>query len=269
MKAKLFGAVALCLLGIGFMRSASAQGYSYTTIDVPSATFAFASGINDAGQIVGGYSVGGTGNGSCGTCLGFLYSGGLYSTIIVPPATGTTYAYGINNGGEIVGLYVGSGGTFGYSGSSTLAAPGSSSTSAQGINALGQVVGYDFVGSGLGSGRGFLYSNGVYTTLKDPSASGDTYAYGINNSAQIVGFYDVGVPTQSRGFLYSGGVYITLQDPSATGSTYAFGINNEVVSCFLRLMVESRIYRNADGLRCGVRCCRQSDGTSQAASIEP
>ena len=65
MKAKLLGAVALCLLGVGFTRPANAQGYSYTTIDFPSATFTFAQGINDAGQIVGGYSVGGSG-------LGFL-----------------------------------------------------------------------------------------------------------------------------------------------------------------------------------------------------
>jgi hypothetical protein len=50
--------------------------------------------------------------------------------------------------------------------------------------------------------------------------------------------------------------------PCASSAASATG----VVSCFLRLMVESRIYRNADGLRCGVRRCRQSDGTSQAAA---
>src|ERR1700730_17802650 len=46
--------------------------------------------------------------------------------------------------------------------------------------------------------------------------------------------------------------------PCASSAASATG----VVSCFLRLMVESRIYRNADGLRCGVRRCRQSDGPS-------
>ena len=34
---------------------AAADGYTFTTIDVPLATFTYASGINDAGQIVGPY----------------------------------------------------------------------------------------------------------------------------------------------------------------------------------------------------------------------
>jgi probable HAF family extracellular repeat protein len=194
---------------------ADATTYNFTTIDVPSSTFTFANGINDVGQIVGGYSNGGSGQ-------GFVYSGGLYSTIIVPSATGNTFAYGINNGGQIAGVYVGNGGIFGYSGSSTLAVPGAAGgTSAQGINAQGQVVGYFFNSSSVGSG--FLYSNGIYTTLQDPSSAGDTYAYGINNKDQIVGFYAGG-----HGFLYENGTFTTLHDPAAglNGTTYAQGINN-------------------------------------------
>ena len=63
--------------------AARATTYDFTTIDVPP-------GINDAGQIVGGYSNGGSGQ-------GFVYSNGVYSTISIPSATGTTFAYGINN----------------------------------------------------------------------------------------------------------------------------------------------------------------------------
>jgi hypothetical protein len=47
----------------------------------------------------------------------------------------------------------------------------------------------------------FLNSNGSYTTLDDPAASGNTEAVGINNAGQIVGNYDGGT------FLYSNGVY--------------------------------------------------------------
>jgi probable HAF family extracellular repeat protein len=193
---------------------AKAETYTYTTIDFPSATAtdSFASGINNAGQIVGGYlnsNVPGSGQ-------GFLYSGGLYATITVPSATGNTFANGINDRGQIVGVYVGNNGTFGYSGSSTLSAPGSSSTSAQGINGLGQVVGYDFVG---GTGRGFLYSNGAYTTLN--AGAGNTFAYGINNAGQIVG--DFGAGPGSKGFLYNNGVYTTL---NIDYNTLAEGINN-------------------------------------------
>src|SRR5205085_3290340 len=61
------------------------------------------------------------------------------------------------------------------------------------------------------------------TTLDDPLAgpTGDTEAYGINHSGQIVGF------SSARGFLYSNNTYTTIDDPSATGpgGTVATGIN--------------------------------------------
>ena len=59
-----------------------------------------AAGINDKGEIVGGYH---TSNG----LLGFLYSGGKYTTIDVSGSSSTAAA-GINNKGEIVGNYTNS-----------------------------------------------------------------------------------------------------------------------------------------------------------------
>ena len=52
-------------------------------------------GINDSGEIVGTFRMGGVEH-------GFLLSGGTYTTITAPGAT-TTVASGINNGGQIVG----------------------------------------------------------------------------------------------------------------------------------------------------------------------
>ena len=43
-----------------------------------------------------------------------------------------------------------------------------------------------------GVSHGFLYSNGVYTTLDDPSATVGTGPIAINNSSQVVGTYQDG-----------------------------------------------------------------------------
>src|SRR5436190_9748079 len=96
-------------------------------------------------------------------------------------------------------------------------------TGAYGINDNGQIVGY-YIDA---SYHGFLYSNGAYTTLNDPSAgSAGTVAIGINASGQIVGdYFDANF--KNRGFLYSGGSYTTLDDPLAVVSTVATGINDK------------------------------------------
>ena len=66
-----------------------------------------------------------------------------------------------------------------------------------------------------------------YTTLDDPSAGsgGATFAFGINDAGQIVGFYQDSLSHQ-HGFLYSGGTYTAIDDPLGTNGTVATGINN-------------------------------------------
>jgi probable HAF family extracellular repeat protein len=204
--------------------------YYFTILDdplaIPGTTSAV--GINDLGQIVGSFQD------AIGT-HGFLYSRGTYTTLDAPTAPpGTTSAAAINNLGQIVGQahIPGAGGGFLYSGGTftPLAAP------ATGINDLGQIV-------GSRDSLGFLYSGGTYTTLDDPFAIHDkfqvtttgTFAYGINNSGQIVGYYTNGAgfaPT-FHGFLYSGGAYTTFDDPLASKGigfvlfgTEAYGISN-------------------------------------------
>ena len=63
-----------------------------------------ATGINNSGQIVGTYYD------SSGTAHGFLYSGGIYTTIDGPLEVEGTIAYGINDAGQIVGSYYNSNG---------------------------------------------------------------------------------------------------------------------------------------------------------------
>jgi probable HAF family extracellular repeat protein len=153
---------------------------------------------------------------------GFLYSGGLYTTLDDPLP-------GVHSAGEIVGQYrdssnnvhgfVESGGTY-----FTLDDPlATGSTFAFGINAMGQIVGYYSNNTGT---HGFLYNpNGdTYTTLDDPSATQGTFALGINDNGQIVGYYVNA--SGSHGFLYSGGTYTTFDDPLGTNGTFARGIND-------------------------------------------
>src|SRR4029079_16275045 len=75
---------------------------AYSAIDVPGARWTVAYGINNAGQIVGGF---GSSDAATGR-HGFLLSGGSFSTFDVPGST-DTIARGVNNRGQIVGVYVG------------------------------------------------------------------------------------------------------------------------------------------------------------------
>ena len=98
------------------------------------------------------------------------------------------------------------------------------------INDSGQLVGNYFDGT---AEAGFLYSNGTWTTLHDPSAASPPGGIGtvpaaINESGQITGF-------DGAGFLYSNGIWTTLHDPSlpADGFTGPTAINDkgQVTGC--------------------------------------
>jgi probable HAF family extracellular repeat protein len=107
-------------------------------------------------------------------------------------------------------------------------------TVVQGINDSGQIVGYYFAGSfGVYKVHGFVYSNGVYTSIDDPfdgpstGNQGGTFATGINNAGQIVGYYNsyLYAPT-NYGFLETNNLYAPIIDPLATHGTVATGIND-------------------------------------------
>jgi probable HAF family extracellular repeat protein len=173
-----------------------ATTYEFTTLNDPLALLGTAAlGINNEGQIVGQYFTSNDGNSFSN---GFLYNNGTYTTTINDPSAFTmqgypgTTAFSINNNSQIAGYY------YPYN--------------------------TQFAGR-LNVGSGFLYSGGVYTTLNDPLGVEGTYAYGINNKGQIVGFYTDG-NGKDQGFLYRHGVYTTLSDPLAV-STMPFGINNK------------------------------------------
>jgi probable HAF family extracellular repeat protein len=91
--------------------------------------------------------------------------------------------------------------------------PGSSFyTSAGGINNAGTIVGTaDF--------HGFVYKNGVYTSLNIPG-SNTTYLLGINDSGEIVA-----QTGEEASYVYSNGIFTLIQIPGSNG-TIATSINN-------------------------------------------
>jgi probable HAF family extracellular repeat protein len=104
---------------------------------------------------------------------------------------------------------------------------------ATGINSSGEIVGNVIGNHG---GYGFLYRDGVFTTIKVPGAS-YTLPTGINARGEIVGTFSDN--NGSHGFLYSGGIFTTLDVPGAgnpnfSGATRANGINarGEIVGDF-------------------------------------
>jgi hypothetical protein len=118
------------------------QSGTFTYLDgfLPSNQNSQATGVNNAGDIVGFFLPTSTTSG------GFLDVGGKITDILFPGST-FTQALGISNNGDIVGFYVDSGGLqhgFLDSGGSFTAfdVPGSVSTTINGINDLGQLVGF-------------------------------------------------------------------------------------------------------------------------------
>jgi hypothetical protein len=88
-----------------------AASYTFTTLDVPDAFATFAFKINNAGQIVGLYVE----NNPDHTNHGFLYDGGVFTTLDVPfPDAIHTQALGINDREQIVGVYFLSGSADGF-----------------------------------------------------------------------------------------------------------------------------------------------------------
>jgi probable HAF family extracellular repeat protein len=204
--------------------------YSFATFGTAQTT---PEGINNSGQIVGL---------SIAPIQAFLYSDGGFTTFSYPGGAQTD-AHEINNGGQIVGEYV-SGGVFhGFvkTGDNFTAIdyPGAAGvTQAYGINDTGQIVGDFWDGTEY---HGFLYSDGTFTEITHPSAfcppgfsfsPCGTFATGINDKHQIVGYFGDGVIT--HGFLYSGGDFKLIDDPGASCpagfspcGTFPSGINNK------------------------------------------
>jgi probable HAF family extracellular repeat protein len=205
----------------------------YTPIAYPGASETAAYAINDAGQIVGQYTIG------TGYPQGFLFSGGEFTSIDYPGAWETS-AYGINNAGVIIGSYdVGSptgtstvhGFVYQNGAFTTIDFPAAANSWLSGINNDGVMSGvYEPTGLSLGPGLnalqyGFIYTlnGGTFTEIQYPGGI-STYAGAINDNGQIVGTYTYDTNGNFEGFLKTGSAYTTVS--IASNVTSPLGINN-------------------------------------------
>ena len=172
----------------GFLRSGEGE---FTVIDVPGSNFTFVNGINDSTprQIVGWFSPAGN-----GAPRGFIFADGVYNVFAHPDGARHTTANDINDGGEVVGSFapIDPPRNFGFlrgAGFTTIDPPGSSQNGSEavGLNNRGQIVG--IFSTNRGGTDAFLFSGGSFTTLVVPGGATSTFAFGINDTRQVVGFY--------------------------------------------------------------------------------
>jgi len=124
------------------------DGSTFHTINYPGADSTSVSGLNNAGQIVGTYQLG-------GHSFGFLDNAGTFTSIAFPGAS-STHVMDINNLGEIVGWYSDSTGGHGFIDSGghfiSFDVPrlllDNNFTTANGLNDYGEIVGTTARGTG-------------------------------------------------------------------------------------------------------------------------
>jgi len=205
----------------------SVQNGTYIPLDpdgVLGTHTSFARGMNNRGDIVGGYV------GDDGIEHGFIFRNGALTTLDVPfDGSIGTQANDVNSSGIIVGTWVDGAFTvhgFVYRNGiyAHLDYPGSLDTYPFGINPQGEIAGnWDTDQSTVG--HGFVFRQGQFTSFDVPDAVPEgTAANGINARGQIVGSY-VDADGNGRGFVTDGTNYTTLDCP-AGNSTTIWAINS-------------------------------------------
>jgi probable HAF family extracellular repeat protein len=195
----------------------------YTVTDLgtlPGASGSYASGINNAGQVVGFSDIPPT--------HAFLSSNGQMQDLGTLPGGQNSYAYAINNGGQVTGAAnpsVGPPVAFLYSNGQmlNLGSLGPCCSTGAAINDRGQITGSSDTPNGLL--HAFLYSDGQMQDLGALLPADYSVGTGINNSGQVTGWYQIsGGPFRS--FVYSSGQMIDIGTLPGYVASQTVGIND-------------------------------------------
>jgi hypothetical protein len=216
--------ILFCLLGIPVALAGSgASGYSFTTILYPGTTWTSVLGINNHGDITGGYRLPSEGDGSL-AAHGYTLIHGTFNSVDFPGAVWThcaaindrdvTACFYLDSMGNIHSFTVSDGNFTGF------AVPGAFDTIAQDINERGEIVGLYDDDAG---GHSFVLLDDSFSTLDVPGAM-YTEAVGVDARGTVVGDYG-DAAGNTHGFVYSNGTFTTVDDPLAVGLTGPMGIN--------------------------------------------
>ncbi len=185
--------------------SARAGSYIFTTLNDPNATNGtFASGINDAGVVVGHYVVGFVNQ-------GFKYQNGQFATVQLNGGAATLTS--INNADTVGGFYSDSAGIHGFTLTfggtlTTIDDPNAvHGTEVTGINGKGDVAGFYF--DAAFTAHGFSVINGTFSTI-------DYAGAGTGPNAGTFGAGYPTTPTGSSGRVV-GGTAGNIGVPPTTG----------------------------------------------------
>ena len=185
---KKLGRSILVALGLVLALAPAAWSGGYTFVDIDSPLSGAATtlndirGLNNLGQIVGSYTLG-------GRQYSFIKNGGTYSTLDIP---GTNhFAWGINDNGQVVGQVVVDNLPLGYiyntnnSSYTTIKVPGSYTTALYGINDAGKISGHYYITGNYA----FMYDPTPNMIYINKDGATPTWTFGINDAGTIVGLY--------------------------------------------------------------------------------
>jgi uncharacterized membrane protein len=212
--------------------SASAQNFTFTTIDFPGADRSTARGINNHGDIAGSYRIPGS------FLQAFLLKKGKFIPLAPPvPDATRNEATSINDRGDVTGQW---NDAFGFSHGfllidgvlTILDVPGASETFALGINDSGLVAGYwDIVDANFNflAIHGFTWKDGAFidTQLDFPGAAGalpGSALFGVNARGDLSGVWlpDANGPIE-HGFVCPKSAPCFSYDAPAPGTFFTDG----------------------------------------------
>jgi probable HAF family extracellular repeat protein len=222
---------------VGYSLNPSINGFIYTSgqgMTALSTNGGMGYGINDSGQAVG-YA-----KNSSNQSHAFVYDSTGMKDLGTLGGT-NSIAKNINNSGQVAGYSQFAAGNnayhaFLYSPATgkmdDIGSLGGNSMDILGLNNSGQVAGYGYITGSTTITHAFLYTPGtgmqdLHTLSTLQNIGTKSRAAGINDSGDVIGYFDVSGTTNTHAFLYSNGTMIDLGTiDDYNGKSQAVGINN-------------------------------------------